>query len=299
MVWQSFARHSGAVHTWSDGVMRLLYREGDVLFREGDPGDFVARVLDGRVAVEKDHDGEAVRLGDLGPGDFVGEMGVIERKPRSATVRAMTEVAVELIPADTFLERIAAEPETARALLFRLSEKLRTLSEEVVRRHGVPDTPPLPPAALEAAAGAPLPATATATVQERGVQIYQRSATASTRIGLRCDRAFGGRTLWVEQLPFRVARTRTWNDPPAAAPGLLRVPDAAPHRLSDPHFAIDRDDRLGLVLRDLGSELGTTVNGQFLGGIFARDTQILHLGENRVVAGGVTSPFVFRIDVTG
>ncbi len=286
--------------------MRLLYRKGDVLFREGDPGDFVARVLDGRVAVEKDHDGEAVRLGDLGPGDFVGEMGVIERKPRSATVRALTEVAVELIPADAFLERIAAEPETAHALLFRLSEKLRTLSEEVVRLHGLQDppaqAPPEPtaiPVAVPSTGGALVPMAPAGVVLERGIQVYQRSSTASTRIGLRCDRLFGGRTLWIDQLPFRVARAKRWNDPPAAAPGLLRVPDAEPHRLSDPHFAIDRDDRLGLVVRDLGSELGTTVNGQFLGGIFAKDTQILHLGENSVVAGGVKSPFVFRIDVTG
>ncbi|MBP2296359.1 cyclic nucleotide-binding domain-containing protein [Azospirillum rugosum] len=283
--------------------MRLLYRKGDVLFREGDPGDFVARVLDGRVAVEKDHDGEAVRLGDLGPGDFVGEMGVIERKPRSATVRALTEVTVELIPADAFLERIAAEPETAHALLFRLSEKLRTLSEEVVRLHGLQETPaPVPaanPVAEPLTGGALVPMVPAGVVLERGIQLYQRSSTASTRIGLRCERLFGGRTLWIDQLPFRVARTKRWNDPPAATPGLLRVPDAEPHRLSDPHFAIDRDDRLGLVVRDLGSELGTTVNGQFLGGIFAKDTQILHLGENCVVAGGVKSPFVFRIDVTG
>lgn len=285
--------------------MRLLYRKGDVLFREGDPGDFVARVLDGRVAVEKDHDGEAVRLGDLGPGDFVGEMGVIERKPRSATVRALTEVTVELIPADAFLERIAAEPETAHALLFRLSEKLRTLSEEVVRLHGssaeapAPPGPTATPAAEPTTGGALVPVAPAGVVLERGIQLYQRSSTASTRIGLRCDHLFGGRTLWIDQLPFRVARTKRWNDSPTASPGLLRVPDAEPHRLSDPHFAIDRDDRLGLVVRDMGSELGTTVNGQFLGGIFAKDTQILHLGENSVVAGGVKSPFVFRIDVTG
>lgn len=292
-------------------MMRLRYREGDVLFREGDPGDFVARILEGRVAVEKDHHGHSVRLGDLGPGEFAGEMGVIERKPRSATVRALTEVAVELIPADAFLERIAAEPETARALLYRLSEKVRTLSEEVVRLHGPQNADALPPTPLEppqppptlsgqpAGHAVPAPAVPSGPMAERRIQLYQRSSTASTRIGLRCDRLFGGKPVWIEQLPYRVARTLRWNDPPSAGHTLLRVPDTEPFRLSNPHFAIDRDDRLGLVVRDLGSELGTTVNGQYLGGIFAKDTQILHLGENTVVAGGVTSPFVFRIDVTG
>ena len=292
--------------------MKLRYREGDVLFREGDPGDFVARILDGRVAVEKDHEGEAIRLGELGPGDIAGEMGVIERKPRSATVRALAEVAVELIPADAFLERIAAEPETARALLFRLSEKVRTLSEEVVRLHHPHEaeslTPPPPTESQRASpqgnALVPLPlpippSGALAAHAERHVQLYQRSATASTRISLRCECLPGTQAVWVEHLPFRIARTLRWNDPPSLGRGIMRVPDAEPYRLSNPHFAIDRDDRLGLVVRDLGSELGTTVNGQYLGGIFAKDTQALHLGRNTVVAGGVKSPFVFRIDVTG
>jgi cAMP-binding proteins - catabolite gene activator and regulatory subunit of cAMP-dependent protein kinases len=288
--------------------MKLRYREGDVLFREGDPGDFVARILEGRVAVEKDHEGEAIGLGELGPGDFVGEMGVIERKPRSATVRALAEVAVELIPADAFLERIATEPAMARALLFRLSEKVRTLSEEVVRLHHPHETES--PTPSPSAKSQPVSAQGNALVQmppsnapvvdaERHVQFYQRSATASTRISLRCECLPGTQAVWVEHLPFRVARTLRWNDPPSLGRSIMRVPDAEPHRLSNPHFAIDRDDRLGLVVRDLGSELGTTVNGQYLGGIFAKDTQVLHLGQNTVVAGGVKSPFVFRIDVTG
>lgn len=288
--------------------MNLRYRRGDALFREGDPGDFVARILEGRVAVEKDHEGEMIRLGELGPGDIVGEMGVMERKPRSATVRALAEVVVELIPADAFLERIATEPETARALLFRLSEKVRMLSDEVVRLHHPQEAEsPSPPTSTESqrasaqgSALIPMPPSSTPVANaERHVQSYQRSATASTRISLRCECLLGTQAVWIEQLPFRVARTLRWNDPPSLARSIMRVPDAEPYRLSNPHFAIDRDNRLGLVVRDLGSELGTTVNGQYLGGIFAKDTQVLHLGQNTVVAGGMKSPFVFRIDVTG
>ncbi|WP_448208712.1 cyclic nucleotide-binding domain-containing protein [Azospirillum sp. sgz302134] len=281
--------------------MRMRYCAGDILFREGDPGDFAARILEGRVAVDKDHDGEPIRLGELGPGDVAGEMGVIERKPRSATVRALTEVTVELIPADTFLERISTDPETARALLFRLSEKVRTLSEEIVRLHDAPETEPAaaPPPTPSEPPPAPAPTPEPVGIAERRIQLYQRSATASTRIGLRCEAIPGGRTVWVEHLPFRIARTLRWSDPLSVGRTILRVPDAEPFRLSNPHFAIDRDDRLGLVVRDLGSELGTTVNGQYLGGIFAKDTQILHLGDNTVVAGGARSPFVFRIEVTG
>jgi len=274
--------------------MEMRYREGDVLFREGDPSDFVGRILEGRIAVEKDYDGEAVRLGELGLGDVVGEMGVIERKPRSATVRALSEVAVDLIPADEFLERIAADPEAAHNLLFRLSEKVRALSDEVVRLRHPPEADPTP-----AAPPVPVPATQPDSVVKRHIQLYQRSATASTRIGLRYEGKAGAQTVWIEHLPSCVARTANGTDPFSIGRGVMRVPDIAPCRLSNPHFAIDRDERLGLVIRDLGSEFGTTVNGQYLGGIFARDTQILQLGQNTVVAGGVNSPHRFRIEVSG
>lgn len=274
--------------------MKMRYREGDVLFREGDPSDFVGRILEGRIAVEKDHGGESIRLGELDVGDVVGEMGVIERKPRSATVRALTEVAVDLIPADEFLERIAADPEAAHGLLFRLSEKVRALSDEVVRlRH--PQEPDSPTPSMPVPAPIPQPDA----IMERRIQIYQRSATASTRIGLRYEGKPGGQTVWIEQLPFCVARTAQVGEPLRVGRGIMRLPDSPPYRLSNPHFAIDRDEKLGLVIRDLGSEFGTTVNGQYLGGIFARDTQILQLGQNTVMAGGVNSPFLFRIEVSG
>lgn len=282
--------------------MRMRYREGDVLFREGDPADFVARILEGRVAVEKDWGGTAERLGEIGPGDVAGEMGVIERKPRSATIRALTETVVEAIPADQFLAQIATDSEAAAALLHRLSEKVRALSDEVVRlRHAaeVPpaDEAPAPPDPVPESK--PDPAPPPADMAERQIRTYQRSATASTRITLRYKGLPDGRTVRIDALPFRVTRTPHWADPPSVGRAILRVPDGLPPRLSAPHFAIDRDERLGLVVRDLGSELGTTVNGQYLGGIFAKDTQILHLGRNVVVAGGTSSPFVFLIDVSG
>ncbi len=294
--------------------MKMRYREGDAVIREGDPSDFVCRILEGRVAVLRSHQGETMRLGELDAGNFVGEMGVIERKPRNATIQALTDVTVELIPADGFLERIAADPDWAHALLFRLSERVRSLTDDVVRlRHaqppgeaallppvpdaplpdaGAPAGPPAAPVLIETAPAEPVP-------PDPRVQSYQRSVTASVRIGLRYEGMPKSRTVWIDQLPFRIGRTENSSDPATVGRASLKVPDTRPNRLSAPHFAIDRDARLGLVVRDLDSELGTTVNGQYLGGIFSKDTEILNLGDNTVVAGGASSPFVFRILVSG
>lgn len=276
--------------------MRMRYRAGDVLMREGDPSDYSCRIVQGRVVVLRHRGDGEILLGELGPGDFAGEMGVIERKPRSATVRALTDVVVDLIAADAFLDHMAADPETARALLFRLSERVRSLTDEVVQlRHPATEAEEAEPAPAGEAAGEEPPIIDIP--PDPRVIAYQRSATASAQIGLRFDGMPNARTVSIDQLPFRVGRTESAGQPATVGKGNLRLPDTDPYRLSLPHFAIDRDDRLGLVVRDLDSELGTTVNGQFLGGIFSKDTEILQTGENVIVAGGVSSPFVFRVTV--
>src|SRR5687767_4423214 len=59
---------------------------GDVLIREGDPGRELFLIVDGEVAVSL----ESHALATAGPGEFVGEMTLFERAPRSATVTALT-----------------------------------------------------------------------------------------------------------------------------------------------------------------------------------------------------------------
>jgi len=49
------------------------------------------------------------------------------------------------------------------------------------------------------------------------------------------------------------------------------------------------------VVLDLGSTLGTEVNGEFLGHHFGKDFEYLEIGENAVTAGGVGSPFTFKV----
>jgi hypothetical protein len=49
------------------------------------------------------------------------------------------------------------------------------------------------------------------------------------------------------------------------------------------------------VVLDLGSTLGTEVNGEFLGEHFDKDVKHLHMGENTITAGGMESPFTFII----
>ncbi len=97
-----------------------LFAEGQVLFREGDPADTVFRILSGTVAILRELDGEPILLGTVGAGQFIGEMGVVENRPRSATVRAANDVEVEIFTPTAFFDQIASSPPAARELIRRL-----------------------------------------------------------------------------------------------------------------------------------------------------------------------------------
>jgi CRP/FNR family transcriptional regulator, cyclic AMP receptor protein len=73
------------------------FEPDEVLFRQGDPSDFAFLILAGSADVLRDAGEDAIVLGTVHAGEFVGEMGVLEGRPRSATVRAASTVEAELI----------------------------------------------------------------------------------------------------------------------------------------------------------------------------------------------------------
>jgi hypothetical protein len=72
-------------------------KEGEVLAKQGDPGDELFLVLDGILDVVVDGN----KVGDLGPGAVVGERAILESSPRTATLTALTPVRVASAPANT------------------------------------------------------------------------------------------------------------------------------------------------------------------------------------------------------
>lgn len=69
---------------------RLTLQPGDIVFREGDSGREIFVLLEGEMEVRKrSRDGHEVRLAVLGPGDWFGEMSLLDVQPRSASVRAL------------------------------------------------------------------------------------------------------------------------------------------------------------------------------------------------------------------
>ena len=113
-------------------MTRTNFVEGQILFREGDPADSVFRLLSGTVDILRELDGDPILLGTVGAGQLIGEMGVVENRPRSATARATSEVEVEILTPTEFLDQIVGSPQAARELIQRLSQRLREADDRIV-----------------------------------------------------------------------------------------------------------------------------------------------------------------------
>ncbi len=257
-------------------MQRRQYTHGEVLFREGEPSDTIGRIIEGSVQVIIEDGPRTVLLGHIGKGEFVGEMGIIEDLPRSATVRAESDVTIEWISKEEFLKQVSDNRDTAFQLIARLSERLASLNRaysEIIL------------------SGQPFPKSNPTLVESRAnlypsqLVIFADSPKIADYIP-----TIG---LAVQNYPMIVGRDP---EPGEMSPDFnvdLRLPDSKPYRLSRVHFAIQRTQE-GFQVRDLESQLGTAVNGAYLGRNFGKDTELLRKGENVIIAGGIDSLFRFR-----
>ena len=107
-------------------------RRGEVLFHEGDAGDKLYIVLDGKVKLGRtSSDGRENLLAILGPGQMFGELSLFDPGPRSATVTAVTDVTFETLSHDELLRWLSGRPDVARALLAQLAARLRKANDVV------------------------------------------------------------------------------------------------------------------------------------------------------------------------
>lgn len=108
-----------------------VYADGEVIIRQGDEGDCMYVIQEGRADVIAEKDGKEVKLRELGEGEIIGEMAIFDRVTRSATVRAVGEARVLTVDKNTLLSRIHQDPSLAFHIVQTMSKRIRDLSEEV------------------------------------------------------------------------------------------------------------------------------------------------------------------------
>jgi len=114
----------------------ISYRDGEIVFRAGEPPDGVYVIIEGEVEFLAETERGEVPAGVLGVNQLVGELGVITDSPRSATIRARGEARALRIGNEMFLRLITENPELALAVMRQLSEKLQRTHRHVEELEG-------------------------------------------------------------------------------------------------------------------------------------------------------------------
>lgn len=102
--------------------------KGTVLLVEGDSGDEMLAVLAGSATVQRG----GRKIASLGPGDVVGELGVLGRAARNATVTTTADSEIAVIGRRALNRLLADAPGFARKLLESLAERVRELDRHLV-----------------------------------------------------------------------------------------------------------------------------------------------------------------------
>jgi len=105
---------------------------GSVLFEEGQPGDYMYVVQTGEVEIRRQV-GETERvLAILPPGEFFGEMAILNGRPRSATAVCKTKARLLVIEGKTFEAMMRARPEIALRIIKALATRLDLLRARIL-----------------------------------------------------------------------------------------------------------------------------------------------------------------------
>jgi CRP-like cAMP-binding protein len=115
---------------------RRRFRRNEVIFHQGDPGDSLHVVTAGSLKVVlPSAEGEEAIIATLRPGDFFGELALLDGAERSATVIALEPAETMTLPRTAFHELLDADPRLRDALLAGLARELRRLTGHVEELH--------------------------------------------------------------------------------------------------------------------------------------------------------------------
>jgi hypothetical protein len=256
------------------------FGEGQVIFKQGEPSDRFFIIRSGQVVLTREANGTTTELGKAGPGEVVGEMGVLQNLPRSATATAKGRVWLYGMTLSDLADKRSDgqdHPGTivSRVLAQRLRKSMEKLDQATLEKLAAPLAP------------APLPA-------------KNASPSPVVKVGIRMGWRTGEQVQWSEQssqhtLPMIFGREPGPQGAPAGTEVVL-IEENPPQRLAPVQFSLELQNS-AVVLRDDQSLHGTEVSGVSVGPS-AGTTQVqLPAGTHVLVAGGEGSPYVLALEI--
>jgi CRP-like cAMP-binding protein len=122
----------------SDFFQCNTYRSGEVLWQEGDPCDYVAFIVSGRVQIKKKTKlkKNQIILGVYGKGAYIGALCILDGSPRAVTAEVLNDACIAYITRDNFDRLIKEHPDVGTALmkgmLMAVSKRLKNSFSRLV-----------------------------------------------------------------------------------------------------------------------------------------------------------------------
>lgn len=108
------------------------FEKGEVIFQEGQFGEVMYVVRNGRVLIKREHvGGRTIALAELGAGSLFGELAVLDGEVRSATVECMESTQAVVLTAPDVRRVLLRNPEIAMKVIVSLSRMLRKANERI------------------------------------------------------------------------------------------------------------------------------------------------------------------------
>lgn len=262
----------------------LGYGDGQVIFREGEVSDKFYIVRSGQVVLTKESGGTNRELARVGPGEVIGEMGVLQNLPRSATATAKGKCLLYGMTSQDLLDKRSDGQDHPGSIVSRvLAQRLRKANEKL-------ENPASPTGSEQMTRKAQAPQTTPG----------DSSAKVAVKVMLRMGWRSGDEVTWAEQVSEHQLPLVFGRKPgPAgmlAGTELLLIEEATPHWLSPVQFRIESQNG-GIFLRDEQSERGNEVSGMSVGRMHGADQVQLPAGTHVLIAGGEGSPYVMALEI--
>lgn len=107
------------------------FAAGESIFEIGEPGRSLYILTAGNVQVLHPNEPTSYQLARLGPGDFLGEMAVLNDSPRSATARAIGSVEALVLEKGDFRQLVLERPDVSLKLLEAMAQRIRKADEQI------------------------------------------------------------------------------------------------------------------------------------------------------------------------
>jgi CRP/FNR family cyclic AMP-dependent transcriptional regulator len=123
---------AGQAESVADAVVKRRYKRGETIVEQGKQSNALSIILTGRArVVTTDSRGREVILATMNPGDYVGEMSLIDHEPHSATVRTEVQTDVLVIGQPEFARCLPDSSSMAYAVLRGLVQRLRVADRKI------------------------------------------------------------------------------------------------------------------------------------------------------------------------